>query len=88
MGPGANAIAIPDNEMDAVLKTDSELARVLKFAQAYGAIVAIRGYGQGGKLWCLLELCGPACLKYGLTLRRGGFLELRAEQLLPLIEAL
>lgn len=88
LGPGANAIAIPDNEMDAVLKTDSELARVLKFAQAYGAIVAIRGYGQGGKLWCLLELCGPACLKYGLTLRRGGFLELRAEQLLPLIEAL
>lgn len=89
LGPGANAIGIPDPEMDALLKSDCEVARVLKFAQAYGAIVAVRGYGQGGKgkQWCLIELCGPACLKHGLTFRRGGFLERRADQLAAMIEA-
>jgi len=75
LGAGANAVAVPENEMKELLATESELALVLKFAIAYGALVAIRNYGQGGKNWCLLELSGPVCLRYGLTLKRGGFLE-------------
>jgi hypothetical protein len=75
LGAGANAVAVPDSEMQAFLTNESELAFVLKFAIAYGAIIAVRDYGQGGKNWCLLELSGPVCLRYGLTLNHGGFLE-------------
>lgn len=75
LGAGANAIALPETEMEELLATESELAQILKFAISYGAIVAVRNYGQGGKNWCLLELSGPVCLRYGLTLKRGGFLE-------------
>jgi hypothetical protein len=83
LGAGANAIAVPESEMQELLKSGSELALVLKYAIAYAAIVAVRDYGQGNKLWCLLELSGPVCLKYGLTLKRGGFLERRVSDLLP-----
>jgi hypothetical protein len=83
LGAGANAIAVPESEMKDLLSSGSELALVLKYAIAYAAIVAVRDYGQGGKSWCLLELSGPVCLKYGLTLKRGGFLERRVSDLLP-----
>jgi hypothetical protein len=82
LGAGANAIAIPETEMKELLGSDNELAYALKYAIAYAAIVAVRDYGQGGKLWCLLELSGPVCLKYGLTLKRGGFLERHITDLL------
>lgn len=75
LGAGANAIGVLEAEMKNLLGGESEPALVLKYAIAYGAIVAIRNYGQGGKIWCLLELSGPVCLAYGLTLNRGGFLE-------------
>lgn len=80
-GAGVNAVAIPEDEMVVLLASDHELALVLKFAVAYGAIIAVRNYGQGGKNWCLLELSGPVCLHHGLTLRRGGFLEKRVADL-------
>lgn len=83
LGAGANAIAVPESEMKQLLGSGSELAYALKYAIAYAAIVAVRDYGQGGKSWCLLELSGPVCLKYGLTLKRGGFLERRVSDLLP-----
>jgi hypothetical protein len=82
LGAGANAIAVPESEMKELLGSGSELAYALKYAIAYAAIVAVRDYGQGGKSWCLLELSGPACLKYGLTLKRGGFLERHVSDLL------
>lgn len=82
LGAGANAIAVPESEMKELLGSGSELSDVLKYAIAYAAIVAVRDYGQGGKSWCLLELSGPVCLKYGLTLKRGGFLERRVSDLL------
>jgi hypothetical protein len=88
LGAGANAIAVPDAEMEELLASESELANVLKYAQAYGAIVAVRDYGQGGKSWCLLELSGPVCINYGLTLKRGGFLERRVDDLVALVEGL
>jgi hypothetical protein len=88
LGPGANAIAFPEAEMPAFLEANSELLLVLKFAIAYGAIVAVRNYGQGGIHWCLLELSGPVCLKHGLTLKRGGFVESSVSKLLTAYEKL
>lgn len=85
LGYGANAIGIPDEEVERLLN-DGEASLVLKFAVAYGALVAVRDYGQGGKSWCLLELAGPVCLSYGLTLNRGGFLEWDAETLSRVID--
>lgn len=82
LGSGANAVAVPESEMIDLLAGTSELAFALKYAIAYSAIIAVRNYGQGGKLWCLLELSGPVCLKYGLTLKRGGFLERRVADLI------
>ena len=77
LGSGCNAIGIPEDEMSRLLESDDELARILKYAMAYGAISAQRNYGQGGKSWCLIELSGIACLVHGLTFKRGGFLEKR-----------
>lgn len=83
LGSGANAVGIPESEMTDLLAGTSELAYALKYAIAYSAIIAVRDYGQGGKSWCLLELPGPVCLKYGLTLKRGGFLERHVSDLIP-----
>ena len=81
LGAGANAIAVPEDEMKKLLAQESELALVLKHALANGAITVRRDYGQGGKLWCLIELSGVVCLAHGLTFKRGGFLEKRVSYL-------
>ncbi|HEY9552820.1 hypothetical protein [Allosphingosinicella sp.] len=75
LAAGANAIGVPEAEIEALLDSDDELALVLKYAIAHKAIEIQRDYGQGGKQWCLIELSGIVCLAHGLTLRRGGFLE-------------
>jgi hypothetical protein len=72
--------------MMVLLEGEDELSLVLKFAIAYGAIIAVRNYGQGGKEWCLLELSGPVCLRHGLTLKRGGFLERRIADISAIFE--
>lgn len=81
LGAGANAIAVPEEEMKQLLVEESEPALVLKHALANGAITVRRDYGQGGKLWCLIELSGTVCLAHGLTFKRGGFLEKRVSYL-------
>ena len=81
LGAGANAIAVPEEEMKRLLLNRDDLAVVLKHALANGAIAVQRDYGQGGKLWCLIELSGTVCLAHGLTFKRGGFLEKRVEYL-------
>lgn len=87
LGGGANAIGIPQTEMTAILESGREIASVLKYAVAYGALKQpIIDYSQGGKLWCLLELSGPICLKHSLTMKRGGFLERRIDHLIRIIE--
>lgn len=86
LGAGANAVGIQEDEMERLLHSGSELAFVLKFAVAYSAITAVRNYGQGNKKWCLLELSGPVCLRHGLTLKRGGFLERRIKDLEDMAE--
>jgi len=73
LGAGANAIAILEEDMVS-LTSDDELGSVLKDAIANGAITIERNYGQGGKLWALIELSGIVGLAYGLTFNRGGFL--------------
>src|SRR3546814_1197449 len=72
LAAGANAIGVPEAEIEALLDSDDELALVLKYAIAHKAIEIQRDYGQGGKQWCLIELSGIVCLDHGLTLRRGG----------------
>ncbi|WP_029874739.1 hypothetical protein [Rhizobium leguminosarum] len=82
---GANTIGILESEMKTLLSSNDELALVLKYAIAYGAMAAVRDYGQGGKIWCLLELCGPVCIKFGLGFDRGNFLERKVADLQVLI---
>lgn len=77
LGAGANAIAIPEAEMQQLLSDEDDLALLMKHALANGTIVVTRDYGQGGKSWCLIELSGTVCIAHGLTLKRGGFLEKR-----------
>jgi len=81
---GANAFGIPEDEIRALLEGQDETASILKFAVAHGAIVVQRDYGQGSKNWCLIELSGIVCLAHGLTLKRGGFLERRVENLVAM----
>jgi hypothetical protein len=72
---GANAIGIPQDEMDRVLHRHERLARVLHFAFAYKALVFVPQYNCKGKVWCLLELGALPSMAHGLTLQRGGFIE-------------
>ncbi len=80
LGAGANAIAILEEEMEA-LSFDDELGSVLKHAISNGAITIERNYGQGGTLWALIELTGIVSLVYGLTFNRGGFLPKKIDYL-------
>lgn len=73
---GANAIGVPQEEFTAAIRRDrTEIAQVLHYAVAYNALLLRPNYKQGGRIWCLLELGGPAILANSLTLARGGFIE-------------
>ena len=86
LAPGANAIGILENEMRPIVDGNDKTAMVLKYGVAYGAIELQRNYGQGGKSWCLIELSGVVCLHFGLTFKRGGFLEKDSEYLIALCD--
>ena len=75
LAAGANAVGVPDAEVEELIQSDDELALILKYAIAHKAVEIQRDYGQGGKQWCQIELSGIVCLAHGLTLKRGGFLE-------------
>jgi len=86
LGAGANAYGIRQSEFLELSSSSPDLARTIHFGLAYNAFTLVPRYPCKGELWCLLELGGIPVLKYGLTLRRGGFLEGSVHDLESMLE--
>lgn len=81
IGAGANAYGIPQSEFETLATDHPALARVLHFGLAYNALSLNPRYPCKNKEWCLIELGGIPILRFGLTLKRGGFIEGSTDEL-------
>ena len=81
LGGGPNAIGIRQDEFKRIPTDYPHLAEILKYAVGYNAVHLKRDHNTKHELWCLIELSGIALLKFGLSFRRGNFLERDVEDL-------
>lgn len=72
LSAGANSIAIPQEQFEALKASNDKLLSVLKYGVAYNAISILTKRSIKSRLWTILELGGPLVLMHGLPLRRGG----------------
>jgi hypothetical protein len=86
LGGGANAYGIPQVDFEGIVRTHPDLANTLKFGLAYKAISLAQDYPCKNKAWCLIQLGGLPILHFGLTLRKGGFVEGNVVELQGAIE--
>ena len=83
---GANAYGVLQSEFDRVVSASANLSTILKFGLAYNALSLNPNYDCKNKRWCLIQLGGLPILHFGLTLRRGGFIEGSLEELEKAVE--
>lgn len=85
LGGGANAIGIERSDF-AKIMDHPKLVEALRFGVGYNAFTLIHGRKTKGKIWTILELCGPVIAFNGLTPRRGGFVPITLGALADLLD--